>query len=36
VADGALTGIEDPQDAEERVTLAVKKMLENFPPPAAR
>jgi hypothetical protein len=36
VADGALTAIEDPQDAEEQVTDAVKKMLEKFPPPIAR
>jgi hypothetical protein len=33
VADGALTGLQDPQDAEEQVGLAVKKMLEKFPPP---
>jgi hypothetical protein len=36
VADGALTGLDDPQDAEEQVTLAVRKMLARFPPPAAR
>ena len=36
VADGALTGLQDPQDAEEQVTLAVRKMLAKFPPPAPR
>jgi hypothetical protein len=36
VADGALTGIQDPQDAEEQVTQAVKLMLAKFPPPAPR
>ena len=35
-AEGALTGLQDPQDAEEQVTLAVKKMLEKFPPPPSR
>ena len=34
VAEGALSGLSDPQDAEEQVTLAVKKLLEKFPPPA--
>jgi len=34
VAEGALSGLRDPQDAEEQVTLAVKKLLEKFPPPA--
>ena len=36
VADGALTGLQDPQDAEEQVTLAVRKLLEKFPLPPAR
>jgi hypothetical protein len=36
VADGALTGLDDPQDAEEQVTLAVRRMLAKFPPPPAR
>ena len=35
VADGALTDLQDPQDAEEQVTQAVRKMLEKFPPPPA-
>jgi len=34
VADGALTGLRDPQDAEEAVSWAVKKLLGKFPPPA--
>jgi hypothetical protein len=34
VAEGALTGLKDPQDAEEQVSLAVKKMLDRFPPAA--
>ena len=34
VAEGALTGLEDPQDADEQVDLAVKKMLSRFPPPS--
>ena len=33
VADGALTGLQDPRDAEEQVTLAVRRLLEKFPPP---
>jgi hypothetical protein len=33
VAEGALNGLRDPQDAEEQVGLAVHKMLERFPPP---
>jgi len=33
VAEGALTDLRDPQDAEEQVGLAVRKMLANFPPP---
>jgi hypothetical protein len=33
VAEGALTGLRDPQDAEEQVALAVRKMLARFPPP---
>jgi hypothetical protein len=33
VAEGALTGLQDPQDAEAQVSLAVKKLLEKFPPP---
>jgi len=36
VAEGALNGIQDPRDAEEQVTLAVKKMLARFPPPGTR
>lgn len=36
VAEGALSGIQDPQDADEQVTVAVKKMLAKFPPPPAR
>jgi len=35
-AEGALTGLRDPQDAEEQVTAAVRKLLEKFPPPAGR
>ena len=31
-ADGALTGLQDPRDAEEQVALAVHKLLEKFPP----
>jgi len=34
VADGALTDITDPQDADEQVAQAVRKMLERFPPKA--
>jgi hypothetical protein len=33
VAEGALTDLRDPQDAEEQVGLAVRKMLAKFPPP---
>lgn len=33
VAEGALSGLSDPRDAEEQVSLAVKKLLEKFPPP---
>jgi hypothetical protein len=33
VADGALTGEETPEDAEEQVTSAVHRMLAKFPPP---
>lgn len=33
VAEGALTGFRDPQDAEEQLGRTVKKMLERFPPP---
>lgn len=36
VAEGALTGIRNPQDAEEQVTRAVRRMLQKFPPPAAK
>jgi hypothetical protein len=36
VADGALTGIRDPADAEEQVTQAVRLMLAKFPPPAPK
>ena len=36
VAGGALTGIEDPKDAEDQVTEAVRKMLSKFPPPPVR
>ena len=32
-AEGALTGLDDPLDAEEQVTSAVKSMLSRFPPP---
>ena len=35
-AEGALTGLQDPQDADEQVALAVKKMLAKFPPPPSR
>jgi hypothetical protein len=31
-AEGALSGLEDPQDAEEQVAAAVRKLLANFPP----
>ena len=31
-AEGALTGLQDPQDAEEQVALAVRRLLEKFPP----
>jgi hypothetical protein len=31
-AEGALTGLSDPKDAEEQVTEAVRKLLANFPP----
>ena len=31
-AEGALTGLQDPRDAEEQVALAVRKLLEKFPP----
>jgi hypothetical protein len=31
-AEGALTGVKDPRDAEEQVTAAVRKLLGNFPP----
>ena len=33
VADGALTGLDDPEDAETQVSGAVKQMLSRFPPP---
>lgn len=36
VAEGALTDLNDPEDAEEQVTLAVKKMLSRFPPPPSK
>ena len=32
MAEGALTGLRNPEDAEEQVGLAVHKMLERFPP----
>jgi len=32
-AEGALNGLDSPQDAEEQVGEAVRKMLEHFPPP---
>lgn len=34
VAEGVLSGIQDPQDADEQVTRAVRKMLQKLPPPA--
>ena len=34
VAEGALTGLEDPEDAEHQVGEAVKQMLSRFPPPS--
>jgi hypothetical protein len=34
VAEGALTGLDDPEDAEAQVAQAVQKMLSRFPPPA--
>jgi hypothetical protein len=33
VAEGALTGLDDPEDAEQQVGEAVRKMLSRFPPP---
>ena len=33
VAEGALTGLDDPEDAEQQVARAVAKMLSRFPPP---
>jgi hypothetical protein len=36
VAEGALTGLNDPEDAEEQVREAVKKMLSRFPPPPSK
>jgi hypothetical protein len=36
VAEGALTGLRDPQDADEQVALAVRRMLAKFPPPPPR
>jgi len=36
VAEGALTGLEDPEDADQQVGAAVKKMLSRFPPPPSR
>jgi hypothetical protein len=32
VAEGALTGLQDPRDADEQVALAVQRMLATFPP----
>ena len=32
-AEGALTDLQDPEDADRQVALAVRKMLEKFPPP---
>ncbi|HLO68845.1 MAG TPA: DUF4136 domain-containing protein [Holophaga sp.] len=34
VGEGALTGLDDPEDAEQQVSKAVKEMLSRFPPPA--
>lgn len=34
VAEGALTDVREPEDAEEQATRAVRKMLEKLPPPA--
>ncbi|BDU76162.1 DUF4136 domain-containing protein [Mesoterricola sediminis] len=34
VAEGALTGLDDPEDAEHQVGKAVHEMLSRFPPPA--
>jgi hypothetical protein len=36
VADGALSGLGDPQDADEQVGQAVKAMLSRFPPAQAK
>ena len=36
VAEGALTGLRDPQEADARVRLAVQRMLARFPPPGTR
>lgn len=33
VAEGALNGLREPKDAEEQVGLAVRRMLDRFPPP---
>ncbi|NTV74126.1 MAG: DUF4136 domain-containing protein, partial [Holophaga sp.] len=33
VAEGALTGLTDPEDAEQQVSQAVNTMLSRFPPP---
>jgi len=33
VAEGALTGLDDPEDADHQVAEAVKQMLSRFPPP---
>jgi hypothetical protein len=33
-AEGALTGLDDPEDAERQVSAAVKDMLSRFPPPS--
>jgi len=35
-AEGALTGLEDPQEAEEQVGKAVKALLARFPPPKGK
>jgi hypothetical protein len=36
VAEGALTGLRDPEDAEAQVTRAVQALLATFPPPARK
>lgn len=36
VAEGALSGLDDPEDAEQQVGEAVRKMLSRFPPPSPK